>query len=354
MTVTSRAAATARPADSASGPARAVFLPDGGPGVGLGHWRRCLTLAEALHEVGLKPAFYVGDAVLRDLCLRAGVDATMIGQGFHLAIEQLPAEAQVCVVDSYRVVDDDFTRLRERVGRLVCFDDLGVGPFSADLVINGAPYAEEMDYPKTGGVSYLLGPSYFMLRPDLRAMAKAPTRPSVEAVLLTVGGGDDHALLPKLAAWVRLALPEAIIHCLVGPYADPSKLRELASRDGAARTMLHRNTLELADMLRGIDVAITGGGQSACEIAACGVPAVGLLLGDDQRINLSALARSGALIEGGTVGNPDLERGVVEALRSLRDPQTRQRMAGKGRTLFDGQGAGRVAAAILALVAGGK
>jgi len=354
MMGTSRAvtAATSPQRAAPGSPWRVALLPDGGQGVGLGHWRRCLTLAGALREVGLHPGFHVRDNVLRDLCLQAGFEAVVSERasgGF--ASGPMPPTIFACVVDSYRIGAEELAALRDRVGCLVCFDDLCAGPIPADLVINGAPDADGMGYPPTNRTVYLLGPSYFMLRPDLGKLQVRSTKPSIEEILVTVGGGDDHHLLPRLVRWVRQALPEVtVIHCIVGPYSDSSPLEDPGDCESVSRTVLHRHPFDLAGLLGRVDAAITGGGQSACELAACGVPAVGIRLSDDQRFNLRGLARASALVEAGAATDPDMEGALISALRSIRSPEARLRMTAKGRTLYDGQGARRVAEAILSLV----
>lgn len=327
-----------------------ALWPDGGSGIGLGHWRRCLTLAEALRECSVTPLFQVGDPVLKDLCAQAGFAVVLVGrESDSLEAERLHPRFAACVVDSYRMTGGALARLRDRCGTLVWFDDLGDPP-PADLIINGTPGADERGYALEGSATWLLGPRYFMLRPDLRAVLARPVRPGIEEVLLSVGGGDDHDLLPRLVLWVREALPGvAAIHCLVGPYADPSRLEGL-NCSARGRVVIHRHPMDAAALLGRVDVAVTGGGQTACELAAVGVPAVGLRLGDDQRFNLRALTGAGTLIEVGMAAAPDLERRVIESLRSLRALEVRAAMADKGRALFDGLGARRVAEAILAAV----
>jgi len=82
----------------------------------------------------------------------------------------------------------------------------------------------------------------------------------------------------------------------------------------------------------------------AGELAALGVPLVVAVASEDQRGNALALAQAGA----GILPEPPTEASLVEAAwRLLGDPERRHRQSRAARTLVDGKGSERVAAAIL-------
>jgi spore coat polysaccharide biosynthesis predicted glycosyltransferase SpsG len=160
-------------------------------------------------------------------------------------------------------------------------------------------------------------------------------------VLVTVGGEDVHGLLRPLMRTARRAFSGARVVGVCGT----------RSSDSSVEDDIRYAPADYADLVGSADVIVCGGGQTLVEAAATGTPAAALVLGDDQRPQLRAVARAGACVEAGSwdAAAEVRERQLESALSSLCDPAARKRMSRNGRALVDGLGAGRVAEAIAAL-----
>jgi len=324
----------------------------GGPGIGLGHVRRCLTLADALARLDARVTFVVNDdpGVL-SLVGRHGFEAVRVFQapGQPAPILRVLAErrAYVLVTDSYDIGTDYLAAVCRHVEVLVALDDLADRPLPVDVVVNGAVGAEMLPYPTLTGARLLLGPAYSLLRDEFALEPERSIRLRVGRILVTVGGGDPQNLTRRLVQWVRETLPDVALDVVIGPF--------FASEPGIAdaRTTLHRDPQNMCNLMLACDLALCGGGQTTYELAATGTPALAVQVAENQTHSLAGLSRAGTLVLAGDVNGADLESRVKTGLASLvNDVERRAMMSANGRALVDGRGAQRVAQAIVEYVGG--
>jgi spore coat polysaccharide biosynthesis predicted glycosyltransferase SpsG len=162
-------------------------------------------------------------------------------------------------------------------------------------------------------------------------------------VLIALGGGPRAVLGYSIAKAVRREMPWASIR-IAGGFA----LASSADRHRIARTGPLNG---LAGELAACDVAVVGGGVSLYEAGARGVAAVGVPVVVPQRPTVRGFVTAGAAL-GDASTAPDAERVARDVVRLLRQPALRTALAGQGRKLVDGRGAGRVAEAIRRLASG--
>jgi UDP-2,4-diacetamido-2,4,6-trideoxy-beta-L-altropyranose hydrolase len=334
---------------------RVVFGATGGSRAGLGHVRRCLTLAEGLKARGFASEFVVeGQATVAAWVAAAGYrcDTLVPGQDLAAAVACAVTErgARLAVVDSYDVAPDGFRALLAVGATVVAVDDLAERELPVHLVVNGGVGAERLDYRGLEDTRYLLGPAYALLRSEFGAEPRRAVTPVVERALVAVGGSDPLGLLPRLVAWTEAALPHAELAVLAGPLSHVGGL----ARDGgvaAGRVVVHRDPPDVRGLMLSADLALCAGGQTTYELAATGTPAVAVQVAANQAGNLRGLAAAGALVWLGSADDAGLEGRVRAALGALADDATeRARMSRAGRAVVDGRGAERVVDAVMALV----
>jgi spore coat polysaccharide biosynthesis predicted glycosyltransferase SpsG len=162
-------------------------------------------------------------------------------------------------------------------------------------------------------------------------------------VLIALGGGPRAVLAYSIAKAVRRELPWTCIR-IAGGFA-------VASSSDRNRITWTGPLNGLAGELAVCDVAVVGGGVSLYEACARGVAVVGVPVVVPQRPTVRGFVATGAAL-GDASTAPDAERAARDVVRLLRQPALRTALAGQGRKLVDGRGAGRVADAIRRLVAG--
>jgi UDP-2,4-diacetamido-2,4,6-trideoxy-beta-L-altropyranose hydrolase len=308
---------------------RALCLAEAGPGIGLGHLRRCQALARTLSARGATVRLLVAGDV------GGGGDVSRLEwtRDPALAGEALATwRPEVVVVDSYHAGTELLERAAALTACTVAVDDLADRPLPVHLVVNGAWHAARLAYRGRPGTAFLLGPEYALLD---SVFAEAPRRArpgAVRRVLVTLGGDPPADALGAALAAVRRAAPAARIDVALGPFAP--------ARHGAETGVVaHRGLDSLRELMLEADLAVTGGGMTLYECLATSVPVVGVCLADNQRPNIDELGRAGLILK----GEPSLE-GAIERLAG--DPALRRSMSARGRRTVDGRGTERVADAI--------
>ncbi len=336
---------------------RVAVRTDAGPDIGLGHVRRCLTLAGALRELGVESLFaFAGEPRAREWLEASDFETVPVEPARDLAftIEHCRAhQARVIVVDSPSIGTAYLTALTAAGLRVIVIDDLADHELPVDLVVNASAGAERLQYRGVPSTRFLLGPRYVLLRPQFGHSGARSVPDRARRILVTVGGGDPIDLTSRLVAWTTRALGAVEQDVVVGPFSAPTEALRVAVEAAGGRVVLHEDPKDMAALMRAADVALCGGGQTTYELAATGTPAIAIRLADDQGVNLKELSEVGTLVWAGDAGNPDLETAIRNALAILaEDPPSRVRMSRCGRALIDGEGAGRVARVIRDLMTG--
>lgn len=313
-----------------------VFRVTAGPRRGFGHLARCRALARTL---GVRPLVSMrADQATCRAAVRAGV--TLVPGGLR-ALDRL-RPALVVVDDPVRRHAGTWVRGARRRGvPVAAICDAGLGRVDADLVIDGSVRAAR---PRRR--SHLWGPRFAVLDPRVPGL-RARRRARARRILVAVGGGAHvFTAVPALARALAARLPGAEIRVAPGFTGHgPAPVLPAGRWIAPAR---------LAPALAAADLAIVGGGLTAYEACALGVPAVAVAVAPGQRPTIRALARRGAVVDGGIWASGRSDRLGALAARLLDAPGVRRRMARAGRGLVDGLGARRIAAALSRLAAGGR
>jgi UDP-2,4-diacetamido-2,4,6-trideoxy-beta-L-altropyranose hydrolase len=335
---------------------RVLLAADGGADIGLGHLGRTLALAGALEADGA----WAGLVTPRSGPFRTRVESA---HGCAVTIEDWPAwdasgidrlvaaaretDAATLVVDSYRADDVALERLRAAGLTVVAFDDVGVAPSSCHLVVDPSPGARGPRRSRHGDTLFLLGPSYATLRPEFWTRPGRTRRDHVAVILLTLGGGEVPGLAAPLLAALDAAPGDFVVDAVVGPFADPAPWVDIAARCRRI-VRVHHDPPDLRGRMLEADLAVSAAGQTLFELAWAGCPAVAIAVADNQRANLAGFAARGTVRAVPEPDAPEFAPRLGEALAALiRDGAARRTMAEAGQRLVDGQGARRIAAAVL-------
>ena len=319
--------------------ARALLVPDCGPGVGLGHLERLLALADALRpDLPASVVVPAGDAALRRRVADRGHSVMEVdGDAASRAVAAAATEtADVIVLDGYDFDVATQQRLRE-IAPLVVVDDLG-HPTACDIAVNPAPGGEAKR--PDGARSFLGGAGYALLSPAVvaaraaRSDAESP-RPSV---LVTTGAMDPQGITPRLVDELLGHDSSVEVVAVVGPEMDGRHLPD------HPRLRLLVEPPTLAEALVAATVYAGAAGTSAVQAACVGVPAVIIVTAANQQDQAAALASAGCAL----IAVPgDL---ATVCVRLLEDRARRTEMRRVGRDLVDGAGAARVADSVRRLV----
>ena len=335
-----------------------LFITEGGPDVGLGHVSRCAALAGAAVADGARVSFLVSEDAHVAFVLR-GVPADVAfvpwqadpGSALGAVEARVP---DVVVVDSYAASSAFLASLR-RLAQVVAVDDLADRPLPVDVVVDGGAGTGRLPYERNPGTLFLLGPRYALL--DAR-YAVAPSRApagDVSRVLICLGGGRHVKAIVAALGAVDRVFANCVVDVAVGPFGAGSAELDAAARAARNRVFIRRGRFGLQTLMLTADVAISGAGVTLHELAATATPAVAVCMADNQRPNFRAFDEGGAALAGGVAGDPVLGAAIESALQRLAvNAALRASLGARGRELVDGEGATRVARAILRAAVSGR
>jgi UDP-2,4-diacetamido-2,4,6-trideoxy-beta-L-altropyranose hydrolase len=314
-----------------------IVLTEGGAVVGLGHVRRCLTLAAALRNEGVECTFHVrGGSPVSELVAHENFPVNAV-EDFHEQLEGAPA----VLIDSYRIEDDLFS-----LGiPTIVIDDLADRPLLVDVVINPGAGTESLNYIVRDDTRLLLGVGYALLRPEFTHPLEREIRERLDTIMITLGGNDHGSLALDLVRWTCDSARQATVDVIAGPFFQHvDELRAFAAESGRVR--LRTDVRDMRSVMLGFDLAISSGGQTLYELAATGTPAIALSTAENQRHNIAALSAAGAIV----ALDEKTPAAVARAITRVSDMNVRREMSRRGRMLVDGRGAERAAAEIARLV----
>jgi UDP-2,4-diacetamido-2,4,6-trideoxy-beta-L-altropyranose hydrolase len=345
--------------------------------MGSGHVMRCLTLADALRARGAEVHF-------ASRALQGHLNAQIRDRGHALHALSEPREAFVprrdlahaawlevdeardlaetqallgriggadlLVVDHYGLDARWESAVRARSGRIFVIDDLADREHDADWLLDQnlvAGMQERYDRLVGERCIKLVGPRYALLRPEFAQQRSALRARDgvVRRLLVSLGGMDaDNVTLRVLDALASLSARALAVDVVAGA-ANPhaALLRQSCARH--ERWRFHHSTGRMAELMAEADLALGAGGATTWERACLGLPALILVLGENQRE--TALAMSAA----GCAEAMQAEETITERLASaisglLAAPERLREMARRNLELVDGLGVGRVLGAL--------
>ena len=337
------------------------FRADGGREIGMGHIRRCLSVAAALRELGEQTCFLVADDAAVPLLDAQRQDYRVLNGSWQNPEEELEtllpmlreSGRGVFFADSYYVTE----KYLRQVGELMpvcCMDDMGTFGFPVDLLINYNIFAARSLYTQVNGkTNYLLGTKYAPLRREFQN-AYRPVREKAERVLITTGGSDRYNLAGQILK-SALQKPETkdLEYCVVsGPYNEYLP-QLLEVEEHCENVHIYKNVTNMSELMQSCDIAVTAGGSTMYELCAAGVPILCFSFVDNQEKIVEGFRERKIVCFAGnylTQGEQMITL-ITEQIAVLCDSvELRRRSSEKEHELVDGQGAWRIAGCLCELL----
>ena len=327
-----------------------------------GHVMRCLAIAETLHDAGVDVQFCAADMSPADLVEGKGFafhshDAIWNRMGEAEGLDELSLAntlgADALMVDTYSISREYVSAVSRSLP--VCY--LGskkgdLGPLAMlvnySTVINGEFYRQT--YAQYG-TELLLGPRYAPLRSEFRCLHPREQREKAENILVTTGNTDPHNVMGAIIAALLACDKEVRVHAVVGAmFAHRDKL--LRAYAGDERVNLIEGATSMSELMMGSDIAVSANGTTVYELSACGIPAVTFAMVDEQIESGAELGRLHAVAYCGAISNgfdECVRRISSQTARLISDCALRAKLAASAHALMDGNGALRIADALMRL-----
>lgn len=312
---------------------RVVFRVDASLQIGTGHVMRCLTLAHALADKGVKCDFicreHPGNLVglIRDRGYIAYALPTSRDHDVHLshstwlgATQEQDVQGCIPILNVLKpdwiVVDHYALDARWEHGisfhcrRLMAIDDLADRPHECDFLLDQTYGRTSNHYRKfvPTGCLLLCGSQYALLRPEFPILRDYSLRrrrsPAVSELLVSMGGVDiTNTACAVLQAMHATSLPAACRITVVMGQTAPwlyEVQEQAANLPWSTRVLV--GVRDMAQLMADSDLAIGAAGSTTWERCCLGLPSAILVVADNQRYAAQLLAKNQAvrIIDGGS------------------------------------------------------
>jgi len=336
--------------------------------IGSGHVMRCLTLADALSELGSKVVFICKDhdSSLINKITNFGYEVKVLAVSSSKEVnsqlvhaewlggtQEDDAEKTIAaiksidvdwmIVDHYAIDESWHKKIRSYANRIFVIDDLGDRNHDCDILMdqNLGATLEKYKGKVPKDCELLLGPRYALLRPEFaqwRDKSLKRRRNTVEPknILVSLGGVDQQNITTDVINELS-KLPDyadAEVNVVLGSQSPHINAVESAAKKNPLNINLHVDSTRIAELMNQADLAVGASGSSSWERCALGLPTIGYVISDNQKPIAEELAKNGALIM--VKSAKDLPDAIDEIKKSLNSFS----LAAAG--LVDAMGASRV------------
>lgn len=334
---------------------------DGGKEIGTGHIMRCLSVADALRQMGEPVCFLMADESAAALVEKAGQDYRVLHSSFKHPEEELDAlfslfsdgGKDVFLADSYYITPSYLSRIRECMP--VCYmDDKGIAGLPVDLLINYNIFADISIYGESeeGTAEYLLGTRYAPLRREFREVPYQ-VREQAKRVLITTGGSDRYDLAGKILEEI-LKRPDTreLEYCVVSGAYNENLHGLLKKESQYSNVKIFSNVTRMSELMQDCDIAVTAGGSTMYELSAVGVPIICFSFVDNQEKIVEGFREREIVCFGGDYlsQGEQMVRDIASHIALLSgDTELRRSYSRRQQALVDGRGAMRIAESLCEL-----
>ncbi len=365
---------------TANRPMAVAFRVDSSLDIGTGHVMRCLTLADALSAHGAQCRFICREhpGHLIETIRSKGYPVHVLPSCANgITPQEQPASDENpphsswlgcpweidaehtktilsqdvpdwLVVDHYALDARWEHALQGNYKKLMVIDDLADRPHVCDLLLDQNLGREAGDYDTLVPVHCrrLIGPSYALLRPEFAALREYSLQrrrsPQLKRLLITMGGVDQSNATGKvLDALKGCPLPsDCQITVVMGAKAPwLEQVRSLAAKMPWPTTV-RVNISDMAQVMADSDLAIGAAGSTSWERCCVGLPALLVILAENQKEGALALQQRGAAC---LLGKPNaIPHELKYLFPGLLENRSLAEMIHAGSEVTDGRGAPRV------------
>lgn len=368
-----------------NGVMRILFRTDASRQIGTGHVMRCLTLANALRELGASCLFVcrAHEGHLAEHISKAGHEVSLLpvrdipqnpmfdaGQEVGGATDYaswlgcdweedatetadlLENGCDWLVVDHYALDARWEQKLRLHARHIMVIDDLANRSHDCDLLLDQNLGRVVEDYKKLvdSKTRCLIGPQYALLRPEFEQWReyslKRRLHPELKQILVSLGGVDKGNVTSKvLDALAQAALPmDCNILVVMGPHAPWLEAINNKAEAFPGHCEVKTNVVNMAELMAKSDLAIGAAGSTSWERCCLGLPTLLFVLADNQLNVANALIRAGAAV---LHENPhDMSRFSTILSNDLSNQKYLAQLSRCAELVADGKGLGRIAEAL--------
>lgn len=343
-----------------------IIRADGNTAIGMGHVMRCLSIADAMVEAGIRPVFMTADRECVSMIENRDFEVYVLGTDYRDMESELPIIEQyihagnrqaggqpVILVDSYQVTDAYYIGLRQ-MAKVACLEDMGRS-YPVDLLINYNIYGPNLAYDNKITHDTLLGTEYQPLRKEFQQDIDYIVKDKITDVMITTGGSDPFfaakAFTDAFLEEKKLQQEKIRYHIISGPFnTHAEELHQLYDMNPYVE--IHEHVTCMKEIMKECDVVLSATGSTIYEVSALGIPLIAFYFAENQRQGAEMLSEITHVINCGNFAQDSkqvVEKAREALLHCLGQKKYRETLHREEKSLVDGQGAARIAKALIQL-----
>ena len=320
--------------------------------IATGHLFRCISIAEALRELGEDVTFVMADnngvSLLEGRFPYIILDTDWHDMNSELAIlrDILEQEnAKKLIIDSYQVTEKYLAELKKYV-KTIYIDDVNAFYYDVDELICYANYYRNNKYEERySKTKLLLGCNYVPLRKEFRNVPDKVIKSDVEELLIMSGGTDSYNFIGNILENIDSSQYKRV-NAICGRYNVNYDV--LYKKYKGTNVNIVRSTDNIIDYMLSADIAISASGVTLYELCACGTPTLSYVMADNQIDNAIQFDKDGIISYMGDIRKGNVINNIINNLKTY-DMKNRQIQSLRMKKYVDKNGALNIAEEVIML-----
>lgn len=320
--------------------------------IATGHLFRCISIAEALRELGEDVTFVMADnngvSLLEDRFPYIILDTDWRDMNSELAILRdilVQENAKKLIIDSYQVTENYLSEIRKYV-KTIYIDDVNAFYYDVDELICYANYYRNNKYEERYfKTKLLLGCNYVPLRKEFRNVPDKVIKTDVEELLIMSGGTDSYNFIGNILENIDSSQYKKV-NAICGRYNVNYDV--LYKKYKGTNVNIVRSTDNIIDYMLSADIAISASGVTLYELCACGTPTLSYVMADNQIDNAIQFDKDGIISYMGDIRKGNVINNIINNLKTY-DMKNRQIQSLRMKKYVDKNGALNIAEEVIML-----
>jgi len=323
---------------------KVLILTEGSKSFGLGHVSRISSIYDALTMNNFDTEIMVkGDNTVASIIQNRKYKIF----DWINSIQDIPFHKfNVIIIDSYTAPKEIYDYISKFNKINVYLDDFKRIEYPKGVVVNGTLFAEELKYPESKDIEYLLGTKYLPLRKDFWDLPPKKFKGNIEQVLVMFGGDDIKNVTPKIMDFLHSYYPQFRCKVIVGKAFQDKNIKEIEKRGKISKNfeiVMYPSGKKIVDLMLESDLGIIASGLMTLYESMCiGLPIITVTTMENQVDVLNRVKRTGFVEDVGWFDSKDITKKLKIKLEKLKDKKEREKKYLLGRKLVDGKGALRI------------
>ncbi|KZZ41113.1 MAG: UDP-2,4-diacetamido-2,4,6-trideoxy-beta-L-altropyranose hydrolase [Saccharospirillaceae bacterium] len=326
------------------------FRCDASSDIGIGHFSRCLILADAFSDRGVQ-CHFICSVSSRGTIGKFGdrypvsfIDGYDAADTVRILLEKSKTRYRLIVIDHYGLDSSWLSEVKPNCNATLLIDDNSGRSLETDWLVDTNPGLTEELASKyySSGARFFCGSRYALISQQFVRMRR-PNSGCIQGtprILINLGGGDPADLLLELIPALSLRSDFEVEFLLPETLNNYSLKKRLCHENGVPYISFSRS---LADIYNRFDIVVGAAGVSSLERLAQGIPTVTVCLVDNQDEIFKSLNEKGLV----WAAKKD-SRSIISGIDKLiNDTELRNRLIKSGLEEVDGMGASRVVHSVL-------